>query len=97
MWLGIQEDETVVKLRCNLNSVWFQAPRNLLPVVHLPIQDSKIHPVAAVQVDAYRGHRALRFAALPGDLHLCLPGMTGVGDDRGAAHNVLDVSSGACG
>jgi len=76
--LGIQEGEIQ-----NLNFVWLQAPGDLLPVVHLPVQDPEVHPVAAVQVGGYPGHRALHFAALPGDLHLCLPGMMGAGEDVG--------------
>ena len=84
MGFGIQEGETTVKLRSDLNFVWLQAPRNLFLMVHLPVQDPEVHPVAAVQVGGYPGHRTLRFAALPGDLHLRLPGMMGMGEDGGA-------------
>lgn len=50
-------------------------------MVHLPVQDPEVHPVAAVQVGARPGHRALHFAALPRDLHLRLPGTTGLGEE----------------
>lgn len=93
MGLGIQEGENTVKLRSDLNFVWFQAPRDLLPVVHLPVQDHEVHPVAAVQVGGYPGHRVLRFAALPRDLHLRLPGMMGTGEDKGLADQGLRCSS----
>lgn len=82
MGLGVQEGETTVKLRSDLNFVWLQAAGDLLPMVHLPVQDPEVHPVAAVQVGGYPGHRALHFAALPGNLHLRLPGTMGVGEDR---------------
>lgn len=80
----MQEGEATVKHRSDLDFFCLQAARDLLPVVYLPVQDPKVHPVAAVQVGGYPGHRALRFAALPGDLHLCLPGTMGAGEDRGA-------------
>lgn len=94
MGLRVQEGETTVKCRSDLNFVWLQAAGDLLPMVHLPVQDPEVHLVAAVQVGGYPGHRALRFAALPGNLHLRLPGTTGVGEDR-RAHQGLRCSPGS--
>lgn len=50
-------------------------------MVHVPVQDPEVHPVAPLQVGADPGHPPLHPAAFPGNLHLRLPGTERLGED----------------
>lgn len=51
-----------------------QAPRDLLPVVLLPLQDPKVHPVEAVQVVHHPLHHPFLHLPLHWRLPLLIPG-----------------------
>ena len=63
----------------------FQTARDLIPVVHVSIQDAEVHHLAQLQVDHPGPHFAPPPASAHWSLHLLLPGQLMLVDTLGSS------------